>query len=80
MAARDELAPHLEKVLEVAPGTLQQDMEVRTLKNWDSLKLLEILAFADEEFHVQVDADRLSKCSTVGDILKLLEDFTTTNL
>ncbi len=79
MTDRNKLFSQLEEVLEMNPGTLREDEEVRGLKNWDSLKLLEIIAFADEQLHVQVDADRLAECVTVGAIIKLLTDSAAAN-
>jgi len=76
---REQIVPELEAVLEMSPGTLREDEEVRKLEHWDSLKLLEVLALADEQFHVQIEADRLAECVTVGDILKLLQDSTVAN-
>jgi acyl carrier protein len=70
----DDVFSQLEHLLGIGAGTLNEDEEVRGLKNWDSLKLLEIIAFADEELHIEIDADHLAKCVTVGDILKLLKD------
>jgi acyl carrier protein len=75
---REQFIPQLEMVLEMGTGTLREDQNVRNLEHWDSLKLLEVLALADELLHVQIDADRLAKCVTVGDILKLLEESTAT--
>ena len=74
----DKFVPQLEEVLEMSPGTFREDEEVRNLEHWDSLKLLEILALADEQLNVQVDADHLAKCVTLGDVLKLLKDSTAT--
>jgi acyl carrier protein len=76
---REQIVPELEAVLEMSPGTLREDEEVRKLKHWDSLKLLEVIAFVDEQLQVQIDADRLAECVTIGDILKLLQDSTVTN-
>lgn len=76
---RGKIVSELESVLEISSGTLQEDVEVRKLKNWDSLKLLEIIALADEQLRVQIDADRLAECVKIGDILKLLQDATLTN-
>ena len=75
---RGQIVSELEAVLEMSPGALREDDEVRILKHWDSLKLLEIIALADEQLHVQIDADHLAKCVTIGDILKLLEESTAT--
>jgi acyl carrier protein len=71
---REHLVTELAALLEVNPGTLREDEQVRNLEHWDSLKLLEVIALADEQLHVQIDADRLVQCVTVGDILKLLQD------
>jgi acyl carrier protein len=76
---RELIVSELEAVLEMSPGTLREDEEVRKLKNWDSLKLLEVIALADEQLHVQIDADRLAECVKIGDILKLLQDATVAN-
>lgn len=72
MANENDLFSHLEQILEMNPGTLQINQNVRELKTWDSLKLLEVIAFADSELHVELDAESLSKCGTVGDIVSLL--------
>jgi acyl carrier protein len=73
---RVEFVPKLEEVLEIDPGTLHEEEEIRNLKHWDSLKLLEIIALADEQLHVQVNADHLAKCITVRDLLELIENAT----
>ena len=40
--------------------------------NFDSLKILEILSFADKKFSkLNLDTDKLCKCENVGDIVKL---------
>jgi acyl carrier protein len=76
---RRQIISQLEEVLEISPDTLREDEQVRNLEHWDSLKLLEVIAFADEQLHVQIDADRLAQCVTIGDILKLLQNSTVTN-
>jgi acyl carrier protein len=70
---RQQMMAQLELVLEMSPGSLRDEDEVRSLEHWDSLKLLEILALADEQFHVELDADRLARCTRIADILVLLE-------
>jgi acyl carrier protein len=73
---REQIVSQLEELLEISPDTLREDEEVRSLEHWDSLKLLEIVALADEQLHVQIDADRLAKCVRIRDIIQLLEDST----
>jgi acyl carrier protein len=75
---RKHFVTELETLLEVSPGTLREDEHVRDLEHWDSLTLLALLVLADEQLHVQLDMDRLAKCITIGDILKLLEESTAT--
>lgn len=74
MGQEAKFLPQLEEILEVQPGTLGSDQEVRHLKHWDSMKLLELVAFADDQLHVEIEADNLAKCVTAGDIIALLTD------
>lgn len=76
---KDKFMPQLEEVLEMSRGSLREDVEVRNLEHWDSLKFLEVIALADEQLSVQLDADRLAKCVTVGDMLRLIQDSTAKN-
>jgi acyl carrier protein len=76
---REQIVTQLEEVLEISSGTLREDEQVRNLEHWDSLKLLEIIAFADEQLHVEIGADRLSQCVTIGDVLRLLQESSVTN-
>ena len=67
-----KLISEMEAVLEISPGTMRREELVRQLHNWDSMKLLEIMALADNDFHVHLDAEQLALCKTVGDILDLI--------
>ena len=71
---RERFTTKLEKLLEVSPGELREEEQVRNLEHWDSLTLLGLLALADEQLQVQIDPDRLAQCVTIGDILNLLEE------
>lgn len=40
---------------------------------FDSLKILEVMALNDKNFkNIKISPDKLAKCKTVGDIVKLL--------
>jgi acyl carrier protein len=73
---KEQFIPQLEMVLEIEPGTLRGDQKVRDLEHWDSLKLLEILALADEQLHAEIDANKLAECVTIDEMLKLLDEST----
>lgn len=59
----------LETILpEIRPGTLSADTVFRQLPVWDSLAALTVLAAVNACYGVQVSADELKKCTTIGDI------------
>jgi acyl carrier protein len=63
----------VERVLQIPAGSLRRDQTIRDLEHWDSLKLLEILILAEEQYGTVIDEDRLAQCVTVGDVLTLVE-------
>jgi acyl carrier protein len=63
----------LEEVLHLGPGTLTSDKALREIPEWDSLAVLEFMAFADEKYGVVLSPDRFRECHTVADILGLLK-------
>ena len=71
---RPQFILQLEQTLEVEPGTLREDQKIRDLEHWDSLKLLQILMFAEERLGIEIDEDRLAKCVTFGDVLTLMTE------
>jgi acyl carrier protein len=62
-----------ERVLQIPAGSLGRERAIRDLEHWDSLKLLEILILAEEQYGIAIEEDRLAQCVTVGDVLTLLE-------
>lgn len=74
MMDRHGFTLQLEKTLEVAPGTLSKEQSIRDLEHWDSLKLLQILMFAEEQLGIEIDEDRLAQCVTFGDVLTLMSE------
>ena len=71
---RERFTTELETLLEVSPGELREEDQIRSLEHWDSLTLLGLLALADAQFNIQLNPDRLAGCVTIGDILNLLEE------
>lgn len=43
----------------------------RNLEDWDSMASLLIIAMFDDDLNINLSAEDLSSCSTVGDLMKL---------
>ena len=67
-----EFMLQLDSVFELAPGTLRPDTILRDIETFDSLKFLELIALADEQFHVDLNPEQMHKCRTIEDLLSLI--------
>lgn len=63
----------IENLLEVDPGTLSLDTNVKSHEKWDSLAFVSFLAIADSTFGVKVAPDDLRKAQTVADLFNLVK-------
>ena len=66
----NEFLEHLEEILELKKNSLNEN---ETLENvgWDSLSALHFIAFVDKNFSKKLDANLVSKCEKVSDLMKL---------
>jgi acyl carrier protein len=62
----------LAQVIEADIGTMSESTVLNELPNWDSMRLLEVIALVDEQLGVNLNANQLAKCETVGQILDIL--------
>ena len=62
----------LDEFFELKPGTLKGNEVLKDLPNWDSLKLVELIALVDEQLNVSVPPARLVKSNTLNDLVSLL--------
>jgi len=69
----------MEEFLKEVTEILEHDEQVQldTLLNangeWDSLAIISVIAAADQILGVTLKGDRLFNCSTVGDIVSLID-------
>lgn len=63
----------IEDTLEVPAGTVSPEQKLSGL-DWDSLANISFIAAIDSRFNVVVDAERLSRCETIQDLLTLVAD------
>lgn len=56
---------------------LEQDTRLKDLENYDSISLLSVIAFVDENFNQQLDPDQFKDMETVSDLMNIigLENF-----
>ena len=54
-------------------SALSADTEFRGLDDWDSIAGLSVIAMADEEYGVTLNADDMRGSRTIGEIFKAIE-------
>ncbi|WP_336962935.1 phosphopantetheine-binding protein [Chryseobacterium contaminans] len=56
---------------------LHRNTKLKDLENYDSISLLSVIAFVDENFNQQLDPDQFKNMETVSDLMNIigLENF-----
>lgn len=62
----------LEEMMELEKGTLQEDVMLSDIVEWNSLAKLSFIALMDENFGKKVSANELKQFKTVKDILNFM--------
>jgi acyl carrier protein len=70
---RDEFMSELEFIFNVAEGSLQAEIELVSLKSWDSIGMLSVITLL-KEAGSKAKVDQLRESKTIGDLLKLVEE------
>ena len=63
----------LEEMLDVEEGSLNEEMNLSDVREWDSMAALSIIALLDEKFDKQISANQIKEFKTVSDVLKVME-------
>ena len=58
----------LEEVLHMASNSLNGGEVLRELPGWDSLAIVEFMAFADQRYSITMAPKQITSCSTVHDL------------
>jgi acyl carrier protein len=69
---KTEFLGHLDEIMEQEPGTLKSGEALKDLPKWDSMTVVQFIAFADEEFNVSLSSAKLLACKTVDDLAGLV--------
>tara|TARA_B100000945_G_C20330172_1_gene571989 strand:- start:796 stop:1026 length:231 start_codon:yes stop_codon:yes gene_type:complete len=68
---KSDFIKHLSKIFEKKENKINEKSLLSEL-GWDSLKILELMAFNDLHFKsVKISPDQLNKCVKVADLIKL---------
>ena len=66
-----EILQEIEPLIRVPPGSLTGTEELKGLKGWDSLAVIEFVALVDEKYGVELTADAVRRSERVQDLLDL---------
>ena len=61
----------IDNLLNLPAGSVQGDQALRTLKNWDSLTILEFIVMADSDYRSNLQPSDIAACQTVDDLARL---------
>jgi acyl carrier protein len=62
----------LANLLEVEKNAIRRDFAL-SHDNWDSLTIMAAIALIDEQFGITISGESLIECSSVGDLLQLIQ-------
>lgn len=62
----------LEELLEVDEGTLQPEMELADLENWDSMTALSLIVMIDEECGKRITGNDVKSMQSIQDIMNIM--------
>lgn len=63
----------LEDMLELDEATLNEELELSDLDEWNSMARLSLIVLMDDEFNKKLSASKIKEFKTVGDILNFME-------
>lgn len=70
----DTFVRNFESAVEgIAPSSLDPDVELESLEEWDSLAALSVLAMVDAEYETEISGNELRRCKTIRDIYSVIE-------
>jgi acyl carrier protein len=69
---RAELYATLDDILEIEIGTIKGSEQLTSLKNWDSLAVVNYIATCNGLFGIVLEGDRVKACTTIEDLVALI--------
>jgi len=59
--------------IDLEQTSLSEETPLVSLKEWDSIGIISVMAMMDREFGKEITAEQIAKLDTIGDILGLME-------
>ncbi len=59
--------------IDLEQKSLSEETPLVSLKEWDSIGIISVMAMMDREFGKEITAEQIAKLDTIGDILGLME-------
>ncbi len=53
---------------------LNSDFPLDPKAHWDSLTIISTMALMDDHFQIEISGKQMRSCSTIGDLLKFIEN------
>lgn len=69
----EEKLMKLEEMLDLDEGTLNADMELSEIEEWDSIAHLSLIILLDDEYDRKISGNELRALQTVQEILDLMQ-------
>jgi acyl carrier protein len=63
----------IEEIIEADEGTLNEDMNLKEIENWDSMAVISLIVMIDDKLGKKVSVSQIKDAKTVGDILNIME-------
>jgi acyl carrier protein len=70
----EKVAMVLAEVLQVPPAIITDDLAMRDVDAWDSLKHVELIVSLENTFGLQLSFDEIVSMQSVGNIKRVLEE------
>ncbi len=59
--------------IDLEQTSLSEETPLVSLKEWDSIGIISVMAMMDREFGKEITAEQIAKLDTIGDILGLMD-------
>ena len=64
----------LSEVLQISPASITEDLRIKDVEAWDSLKHMEIIVSLEQNFGIQLSFDEIVAMQSVGEIKRVLRE------
>ena len=64
----------LSEVLQISPSLISEDLKMKDLEVWDSLKHMEIIVSLEQRFGIELSFDEIVAMQSVAEIKRVLRE------